>query len=199
MTSLNLQVNINYLVIMKNEKCFVYVINSRVLWMDSRAFHIPILNDLYSVYLIENPPEIPPDECVNYTVKSLRSFVQDSLVQAFLTDIERDATLLNREKIRIYLRLCDYINTSYLTSLPPVFFDEKDKIDVLASSLIDGDAVALEPDSRHFAFIESLIIEKKIALKKIFLHHSSQIKSASSLSDLKKISAELNYNEITVT
>jgi hypothetical protein len=181
------------------KKKFAYVVNSRVVWLSDAVFHIPVLDDFYRIHLIENCQPIELENCTEYVVKLFNKFVQQELVHSPL--ISEDAKIeiqINYEKIKCFSRISEFIQCSLLTSLPSVFLEESDKIEVLAKSVINTNILENNEEIKHLDFISSLLQEKKTELKKRYLNIILQLKKARSLEEIKEVEYSLIYEGIHI-
>ncbi|MFZ3229653.1 MAG: hypothetical protein WA160_05580 [Pseudobdellovibrio sp.] len=182
-----------------NQNKFVYALYNRVLWISDKVFHIPVLNDLYSIHLVDCIPNVEAKEYLNYTVISSHRFPQKELIlNSIKDDGDLNEALLNYEKIKLFVRLCEFVNYSYLASTPNVFSDEHDKLDVLSQTVLDirnFDAVATK---KHLDFINTVFIEKKQKLIARYIDVVHQLKNATSISEVNEIGYKLVFAEIHV-
>ena len=179
-------------------RVFAYSVNSRVIWLSDSVFHIPVLDDLYRVHLVEKCQNIETPDCVNYTVKFFHKFLQEDLVSSPLKEEARDNVLLLHEKVKCFVRLSDFIRYSLDSSMPMVFKDETEKIEILSQSVIDGSSLNAEEMAKHTAFISGLIAEKKQELKKRYISTVHLIKNARDLKEIKEIEYSLIFEGIHI-
>ena len=179
-------------------RVFAYTVNSRVVWLSDKVFHLPVLDDLYRLHSVENCQDIKPDDCVNYTVKYFHKFIQDELVSSPLREEAKNDILIIREKIKCFTRLSDFIQCSFLSSMPIVFTEENDKLEILSKSIIDCTDLNGSQMAKHQDFINSMIREKKDELKRRYLHTVNLLKKAQSLEEVKEVEYTLIYEGIHV-
>lgn len=180
------------------KKVFVYAVNSRVVWLSDKVFHIPVLDDFYRIHLVENCQDIELSDCINYTVKFFNKFVQQELVYTPLNDKNKIETQINYEKIKCFSRISEFIQCSLLSALPTAFVDEYDKIDILAKSVVDTTGFSQTESEKHHDFINSLYADKKAELKLRYLHTVLQLKKARTLDEIKEVEYSLIYEGIGV-
>lgn len=179
-------------------RVFAYSVNSRVIWLSDNVFHIPVLDDLYRIHLVENCQNIESADCVNYTVKFFHKFLQENLVSSPLKEEAKANVLLLHEKVKCFVRLSDFIRYSLDSSMPMVFKDEAEKIEVLSKSIIDSSNLSAEEQAKHTNFIASLIDEKKQELKKRYIKNVHLIKNARDLKEIKEIEYSLIFEGIHI-
>lgn len=181
------------------DRVFAYTINSRVVWLSEKIFQIPVLDDMCRIHLVENCQKIEQASCIDYNVRYFNKFVQDDLVFTPLTEDLRTSVQINYEKTKCYVRLSEFIQCSYLSSLPIVFKDECDKIEILAHSILDCTDMTPEDMAKHQGFVADLILEKKTELKKRYLATILDLKNAKTLQAVKEVEYTLIYEGIQIT
>lgn len=176
-------------------RVFAYTMHSRVIWISDKIFQIPVLDDLYHTHLVQNCQKIEIPDCINYTVKHFQKFAQDNLLYTPLQEDSRFNVEINFEKIKCFTRLSDLIQCSYLSSMPIIFNDETDKVEMLSSAIIDLAEASPEEVLKHRSFINSLVQKKKDELKKKYASFVLQIKKVKTLQEVKEIEYALMYEE----
>lgn len=179
-------------------KLIVYSINSRVIWTSEKVYHVPVLTDLYRVHCVNDISNLKPEECFNYTVKFFHKYVQEQLIHSPLKKEETSEVLMNHQKMKSYEKLCDFINASYLSGLPPLLGDETEKVFLLSESLIDVSDMNQLQIQKHNEFVGKLFSDKKNELKKRYLKFVLDIKNAKSLEEVQKIDYSIVYEGLSV-
>ena len=180
------------------KKVFAYSVKSRVVWLSDEVFHVPVLDDFYRIHLIENCQQVELVDCIDYSIKFTNKFVQEELVHAPLNEAERNEVLINYEKIKCFSRISDFIQCSLRTSLPSAFFEESDKIEVLAGSVINTTSLGLDDAAKNLSFINTLFQDKKNELKKRYLTTVLKLKNCRSLEEVKEVEYSLVFEGIHV-
>lgn len=182
------------------DRSFIYVMHNRLIWVSRTIFHIPVLSDLYSAHLFTGA--IPPDasQYSDYFINSSHVFQQNKLYLKPLTEEKgKNEFLVQTEKVKHFVRLCEFVNYSYRSLLPPVFFEESDKIDLLSESLVDFDATTPNLTMAHRNFVGQIITDKKLELKKRYLRHVGLLKNALTLDEVIEVGHSIVYSVINVT
>lgn len=181
-----------------NKKNIAYSVNSRVIWLSDKIYHVPVLGDLYRTHQIQDLSNINEEECYHYSVKLFHKFAQDKLVYAPLKSDEAPDVLLSYQKMKSYEKLCSLINAAYLTTLPIVFFSEEEKVQILAESFISVDSLNEIQKSKNLNFVNGLISEKKKELKKRYLKVVFDLKNAQTLDEVQTIDYTIVYEGLNI-
>ena len=180
----------------KPKKMFVYSVALRVVWISEDIFQIPVIDDLYRVQLIEDAEDVNEDNCTEYVINFSNKFVQTKLKLLPIPENISNEIYLIHEKVKAYVKLSQYVNYSYHSSLPMVFNSEADKIQMLADSFLNNDNQ--HEKIKHFSFVETLITDKKKELIKRYIQLLNQIQEANDLDTMKKVSYKIVYEAINV-
>lgn len=183
---------------MKSKNFFAYSMNSRVIWVSDEVFHVPVLNDLYRIHLVENFSDVNTAKCYDYTVKHFHKFVQTELVHNPLQAAQAEEVMINHEKMQCFIKLRDFVNFSYQAALPPVFGSETDKLEILAKSLINESQVGVGEVTKHHEFVNQLFQDKKSELSKRYIDLVHQLKSCRTLEEVKNVGYSIVYEAINV-
>lgn len=149
---------------MKNKMVFTYSQDGKIFWISEKVFHIPVLDSPYTIH---------PENEVNTLEIS-------------------DGMELQNEKVRLYIKVSELINISWASSMPAVFNEEADKLEILTGAIVQ------HTNQKHHNFIKSLMSEKKDLLKSKYLSLISEIKAADDMNQLKAVSYKLVFEGIHV-
>jgi hypothetical protein len=179
-----------------NKCTYVYTIDNRIVWFDTNIFYVPVLNDLHRIYEI-NLLSVDCDlkNCIHYIVKDFHQYSQREVHFSPLVGKNVDEYVLHFEKVKSYVKLCEIINQSYQSSLPHVFQNESEKIELLAN-VIQGNE--LHTTEQNLNFVNQLIQDKKLSLKKKYTQIVHQLKNAATTEEISNINLEINFNRIHI-
>lgn len=184
---------------MNKAPLFAYALRGRIIWISDSIFHIPVIHDLYRVYLLEEANGVTLENCTDYIIAYHHKFIHTAPVLSPLADEELVEFKMAFLKIKTFVRLSRFVNYSYQASLPLVFSAEEDKIHVLADTLIDTTTLNTDELSNHHTFIKTLIYDKKYELKKRYIDLCKQIKETSTLEEIRDVSYKVVYEGINIT
>ena len=180
-----------------NENRYLYAMNGRVLWVGTRLSQVPVLPELYTAHLFKGQiSETSP--ITDFIIESTHRLVISEMKLSPIIDAATNASvLLCSKKVEAFLNLCENIEISYKLSLPQVFNDEKDNIEMLALSLLDHQIEDMA-QQKHLIFFAESFVEKKNELKLRYLDGVKKIRSASSILDLNEVYRLIALTQIHV-
>ena len=178
---------------------FIYTMDSRIVWFSDQAFQVPVLDDLYRVYQIENlDSEVRLDNCFDYIVKDFLKFNQREVFHSPCLNLDREIWTLRNEKIKIFWQLCSLINLAIDLSLPPLKISVNEKIELVSGSLPDFEKLDAETQKKHSEFVEQLLHQKLTEFKNKYFFYVQKIQAAQTILEVKNLSLEINFNRINI-
>jgi hypothetical protein len=182
---------------MLSQDRFLYAMNGRVLWIGTRLTQVPVLTDLYTAHLFKGQvdSEVP---ITDYVIEGTHQLVVNGVKYTPIEDSQiKQTLLLNSKKLELFLHLCEVIEVSHRLSLPQVFFEESDNVEIMTKSMV-GKELGVDAQDKHQIFIRECFEEKKKELKARYLEGVQKIKVAADLSDLAHVARGLSLAQIHV-